>query len=181
MSPPLRGKVHRTALRQALAGGLLQLIATDHCGWNSTQKALGRDDFRCACSCLSSLCALCTVCQTGTCCQQERYQALAGGLLQLIATDHCGWSSTQRALGRDDFRCVSSGTRLGSCTECAGAFASQSSVWHKCLLQLVAADHCVWTFTRRIRWFQVVTTVNAEQQAGSLLRQALPGGCLLCD
>ena len=37
------------ALRKALAGGHLHLVATDHCGWNSTQKAVGRHDFRCWC------------------------------------------------------------------------------------------------------------------------------------
>lgn len=35
------------ALRRALAGGHLHLVGTDHCGWNSTQKAVGRHDFRC--------------------------------------------------------------------------------------------------------------------------------------
>lgn len=47
ISPPLRNKEHQTALRRALAGGHLHLVATDHCGWNSTQKAVGRHDFRC--------------------------------------------------------------------------------------------------------------------------------------
>lgn len=46
MSPPLRSKPHQTALKKALAEGKLQLIGTDHCGWNSTQKAMGRHDFR---------------------------------------------------------------------------------------------------------------------------------------
>ncbi len=49
ISPPLRNKEHQTALRRALAGGHLHLVATDHCGWNSTQKAVGRHDFRCRC------------------------------------------------------------------------------------------------------------------------------------
>lgn len=46
MSPPLRSKPHQTALKKALAEGKLQLIGTDHCGWNSMQKAMGRHDFR---------------------------------------------------------------------------------------------------------------------------------------
>ncbi|KAK9794003.1 hypothetical protein WJX73_005198 [Symbiochloris irregularis] len=46
MSPPLRSKSHQVHLKQALASGKLQLIATDHCGWNSSQKAAGRHDFR---------------------------------------------------------------------------------------------------------------------------------------
>ncbi|CAI8586691.1 unnamed protein product [Vicia faba] len=46
MSPPIRSKGHDKALRAALATGLLQLVGTDHCAWNSTQKALGIDDFR---------------------------------------------------------------------------------------------------------------------------------------
>lgn len=47
ISPPLRSKQHQLALRRALAGGHLHLVGTDHCGWNSTQKAVGRHDFRC--------------------------------------------------------------------------------------------------------------------------------------
>jgi dihydropyrimidinase len=46
MSPPIRDKSHGQALKQALAGGLLQLVATDHAVFNSTQKAVGKDDFR---------------------------------------------------------------------------------------------------------------------------------------
>ncbi|KAL6746708.1 hypothetical protein V8C86DRAFT_2933980 [Haematococcus lacustris] len=46
MSPPIRSEVHRQALRQGLAGGVLSLVATDHCNFNSTQKAAGRHDFR---------------------------------------------------------------------------------------------------------------------------------------
>ncbi|KAF5832220.1 hypothetical protein DUNSADRAFT_11977 [Dunaliella salina] len=46
MSPPIRGPHHRTTLKQALAGGVLQLVATDHASFNSTQKAVGRHDFR---------------------------------------------------------------------------------------------------------------------------------------
>lgn len=37
---------HGVALRAALAGGLLQLVGTDHAVFNSTQKAVGRHDFR---------------------------------------------------------------------------------------------------------------------------------------
>lgn len=46
MSPPIRSKGHDKALQAALATGILQLVGTDHCAWNSTQKALGVDDFR---------------------------------------------------------------------------------------------------------------------------------------
>ncbi|KAI7845659.1 hypothetical protein COHA_000773 [Chlorella ohadii] len=46
MSPPIRSKEHGAALRSALAGGLLQLVGTDHAVFNSTQKAVGRHDFR---------------------------------------------------------------------------------------------------------------------------------------
>lgn len=49
MSPPIRSAEHGAALRAALAGGALQLVATDHAVFNSTQKAVGRDDFRCVC------------------------------------------------------------------------------------------------------------------------------------
>jgi len=46
MSPPIRSSEHRLALKRALAGGVLQLVATDHAVFSSSQKALGRDDFR---------------------------------------------------------------------------------------------------------------------------------------
>ena len=47
MSPPIRKRaVDGEVLRAALAGGLLDLVATDHAVFNSTQKAVGRDDFR---------------------------------------------------------------------------------------------------------------------------------------
>lgn len=46
ISPPLRSREHQIALRKALAGGHLHLVGTDHCGWNSTQKLVGRHDFR---------------------------------------------------------------------------------------------------------------------------------------
>ncbi|GAB4835291.1 dihydropyrimidinase [Ancistrocladus abbreviatus] len=46
MSPPIRAAGHDKALQAALAMGVLQLVGTDHCGFNSAQKALGIDDFR---------------------------------------------------------------------------------------------------------------------------------------
>lgn len=46
MSPPIRDRSHGEALKQALAGGVLQLVATDHAVFNSTQKAVGKGDFR---------------------------------------------------------------------------------------------------------------------------------------
>lgn len=46
MSPPIRSARHRAALRAGLAGGALQLVATDHAVFNSSQKAMGRGDFR---------------------------------------------------------------------------------------------------------------------------------------
>jgi dihydropyrimidinase len=46
MSPPIRPAGHNQALQAALSSGVLQLVATDHCPFNSTQKALGKDDFR---------------------------------------------------------------------------------------------------------------------------------------
>ena len=46
MSPPLRTARDRAALRAALAGGLLQIVGTDHAVFSSAQKANGRHDFR---------------------------------------------------------------------------------------------------------------------------------------
>ncbi|XP_043692474.1 dihydropyrimidinase isoform X2 [Telopea speciosissima] len=46
MSPPIRKSGHDKALQAALSRGVLQLVGTDHCTFNSTQKALGTDDFR---------------------------------------------------------------------------------------------------------------------------------------
>jgi len=46
MSPPIRSAEHRPALKNALASGVLQIVATDHAVFNSTQKAVGRNDFR---------------------------------------------------------------------------------------------------------------------------------------
>ncbi|KAM7523447.1 hypothetical protein LguiA_013349 [Lonicera macranthoides] len=46
MSPPIRKSGHGKALQAALSRGILQLVGTDHCTFNSTQKAMGYDDFR---------------------------------------------------------------------------------------------------------------------------------------
>ncbi|GMN23618.1 hypothetical protein TIFTF001_043702 [Ficus carica] len=46
MSPPIRTSGHDKALQAALSTGVLQLVGTDHCTFNSTQKSLGIDDFR---------------------------------------------------------------------------------------------------------------------------------------
>ncbi|RDY08648.1 Dihydropyrimidinase, partial [Mucuna pruriens] len=46
MSPPIRKRGHDKALQAALSTGVLQLVGTDHCAYNSTQKARGIDDFR---------------------------------------------------------------------------------------------------------------------------------------
>ncbi|KAE8037291.1 hypothetical protein FH972_009892 [Carpinus fangiana] len=46
MSPPIRVSGHDKALQAALSTGVLQLVGTDHCSFNSTQKSLGIDDFR---------------------------------------------------------------------------------------------------------------------------------------
>ncbi|GLT81773.1 hypothetical protein SLE2022_002070 [Rubroshorea leprosula] len=46
MSPPIRESGHDKALQAAISTGILQLVGTDHCVFNSTQKALGIDDFR---------------------------------------------------------------------------------------------------------------------------------------
>ncbi|KAL5125692.1 Dihydropyrimidinase [Glycine soja] len=46
MSPPIRKRGHDKALQAALSTGVLQLVGTDHCAFNSTQKARGIDDFR---------------------------------------------------------------------------------------------------------------------------------------
>ncbi|GAV61506.1 LOW QUALITY PROTEIN: hypothetical protein CFOL_v3_05033 [Cephalotus follicularis] len=45
MSPPIRASGHAKALQAALSTGLLQLVGTDHCVFNSTQKGFGIDDF----------------------------------------------------------------------------------------------------------------------------------------
>ncbi|KAL8545045.1 hypothetical protein ACS0TY_005303 [Phlomoides rotata] len=46
MSPPIRAPGHAKALQAALSTGVLQLVGTDHCTFNTTQKAFGIDDFR---------------------------------------------------------------------------------------------------------------------------------------
>jgi dihydroorotase-like cyclic amidohydrolase len=46
MSPPIRSAEHAPALKRALAGGILQLVATDHAVFTSKQKEMGRGDFR---------------------------------------------------------------------------------------------------------------------------------------
>ncbi|CAN6443317.1 unnamed protein product [Victoria cruziana] len=46
MSPPIRKSGHDKSLQAALSTGILQLVGTDHCTFNSTQKAHGLDDFR---------------------------------------------------------------------------------------------------------------------------------------
>lgn len=46
MSPPIRSAASGAQVRQALAGGILQVLGTDHAVFNSTQKAAGRHDFR---------------------------------------------------------------------------------------------------------------------------------------
>jgi dihydropyrimidinase len=44
-SPPLREKRNQELLWAALDAGTLESVSTDHCPFNSEQKALGRDDF----------------------------------------------------------------------------------------------------------------------------------------
>ncbi|XP_020518041.1 dihydropyrimidinase isoform X3 [Amborella trichopoda] len=46
MSPPIRKSGHDKALQGALSSGILQLVGTDHCTFNSAQKAMGIHDFR---------------------------------------------------------------------------------------------------------------------------------------
>lgn len=46
MSPPIRDARHREALRSALAGGDLSVLATDHAVFNFSQKLAGKEDFR---------------------------------------------------------------------------------------------------------------------------------------
>lgn len=46
MSPPIRSARHREALRAALAGGDLSVLATDHAVFNFSQKMAGKKDFR---------------------------------------------------------------------------------------------------------------------------------------
>jgi len=44
-SPPLRERHNQELLWLALERGVLESVSTDHCPFNSEQKALGRDDF----------------------------------------------------------------------------------------------------------------------------------------
>jgi len=44
-SPPLRAERNQELLWSALDRGVLESVSTDHCPFNSEQKALGRDDF----------------------------------------------------------------------------------------------------------------------------------------
>ena len=44
-SPPLREQRNQELLWLAMANGTLESVSTDHCPFNSEQKALGRDDF----------------------------------------------------------------------------------------------------------------------------------------
>jgi len=47
IAPPIRPAEHREVLWKALAGGELEIVATDHCPFNlAGQKDLGRRDFR---------------------------------------------------------------------------------------------------------------------------------------
>ncbi len=46
LSPPLRSSANRAALWGALAEGVLQTVATDHCPFFMHQKEAGRNDFR---------------------------------------------------------------------------------------------------------------------------------------
>jgi dihydropyrimidinase len=45
MSPPLREPADQEALWRGLAGGDLEVVATDHCPFSLADKARGRDDF----------------------------------------------------------------------------------------------------------------------------------------
>jgi dihydropyrimidinase len=45
-SPPLRPKSHQAAMWRGLALDELQLVATDHCPFCTSQREVGRDDFR---------------------------------------------------------------------------------------------------------------------------------------
>ena len=45
MSPPFRDKKNQDDLWNGLRAGSLQVVATDHCAFTTTQKEFGRDDF----------------------------------------------------------------------------------------------------------------------------------------
>jgi dihydropyrimidinase len=46
MSPPFRSEKHQDALWRGLQSGMLQTTATDHCCFCTSQKEMGKDDFR---------------------------------------------------------------------------------------------------------------------------------------
>jgi len=46
MSPPFRSKEHQDALWRGLQASMIPTTATDHCCFMTTQKAMGKDDFR---------------------------------------------------------------------------------------------------------------------------------------
>ncbi|MGB0659989.1 MAG: dihydropyrimidinase [Mangrovicoccus sp.] len=45
MSPPFRSKEHQDGLWAGLSAGSLQVVATDHCAFNTEKKRMGLDDF----------------------------------------------------------------------------------------------------------------------------------------
>jgi len=45
MSPPLRAKHNQAVLWNALAGGSIDTVGTDHCPFDIEQKLLGKDSF----------------------------------------------------------------------------------------------------------------------------------------
>ena len=45
MSPPFRAKRHQQSLWDGLVQGSLQVVATDHCAFRTSQKRMGRKDF----------------------------------------------------------------------------------------------------------------------------------------
>ena len=45
MSPPLRDKRNQKVLWDALAAGFIDTVGTDHCPFDTTQKAMGKDSF----------------------------------------------------------------------------------------------------------------------------------------
>src|SRR5258708_29205748 len=46
MWPPFRDRSHQDSLWAGLQAGSLQVVATDHCAFTTTQKRLGLGDFR---------------------------------------------------------------------------------------------------------------------------------------
>ncbi|MDH3404329.1 MAG: dihydropyrimidinase [Acidobacteriota bacterium] len=47
VAPPIRPRGHQEALWEALAGGVLNAVGSDHCPFTMEQKRLGESDFRC--------------------------------------------------------------------------------------------------------------------------------------